>query len=360
MVLAMTNVERALCVAVLVTAVGCKEPEGDAPPVASDTPDTPDTPPVDDDVVEVDAPEDRGPGRCVAANAAGDLLGVGEDDVPFVVSAAGVRTSLGVFEGWTTVGLVIDDAGVVSGYGESLQGRVALAWRDGSWRRLEGLGEGAVVVAGAADGVLAGFRHDAQGLRGIVREADGSLRALALPADKASAVYGLRGDRYVGIVETDRGATHPFVVEAGALVDLGTLGGTNATALGVNAAGDVVGASDRSDKAVHAFVRRAGAMAIEDLGRHPDATESNARGVDDAGRIVLNQLFEGGTSLPQVLRPDGTVVDLLPKAGGVPYVSAHVAAVSPAGIAVGWGVPKDGGEHPVRCLTWNLDAVGSP
>lgn len=310
--------------------------------------------------VSTDAPQDFGPGRCVFVNAAGTVVGIGDDDVPFLMAPDGDRTPLGLYDGRMTFGLVVDAQGVVSGYSDSLEGRVPLEHRDGAWQEVPGLGDGAAVLATTPAGVRAGLRNDAGGLRGFVLEAGGTERTLDLPADMASAVYGITADRYVGIVEAAGLATHAFVAEGGEIVDLGTLGGKNSTALSVNASGVVVGASERSDGAVHAFVRRAGADVIEDLGRDPDALGSDARGVDDAGRIVLNHQFEDGTTRPEVILPGGTAVDLRPVAAGVPYVSAQVAAVSPSGTAVGWGVPKAGGDHPLRCLVWDLDTVRGP
>ena len=353
----MGNLSLRLLVVAGIGLPGCApSPEKEVP---NDTDSEVETPPT---YVPTDrnAKEDRGPGRCIAVNAAGTVLGVDADEVPFTVAVDGTRTRLPRFGDKATVGLVIDDGGVVSGYSDSLDGRVAIEFRGGAWQEVAGVGGGAAVLALAPGGARGGLVNDASGLRGFILEPDGSPRTLDLPDDLASAVYGLTDDRYVGIVEASNGATHAFVFEAGSLVDLGTLGGTNSTALAVSADGSVVGVSERSDGAVHAFVRRAGADEIEDLGRHPDALGSDARGIDAAGRIVLNQQFEDGTSRPQVMGTGGDVVDLLPVAAGTPYLSAHVAAVSPHGIAVGWGIPKGADKDPLRCLVWNLNQVGVP
>src|SRR5262245_15001553 len=58
-----------------------------------------------------------GPGRCVAVNARGQVLGIDDTDVGFVVDGSGVRSSLGgLAGGGRAVGVAISPGGVVVGY----------------------------------------------------------------------------------------------------------------------------------------------------------------------------------------------------------------------------------------------------
>lgn len=73
------------------------------------------------------------------------------------------------------------------------------------------------------------------------------------------------------------------------LQDLGTLGGTFSTAVGINALGDVVGGAGPTGTAgangLHAFLYRAGVMA--DLNT-PIGSQSTARAINGTGQIVVN------------------------------------------------------------------------
>jgi probable HAF family extracellular repeat protein len=67
-------------------------------------------------------------------------------------------------------------------------------------------------------------------------------------------------------------------------VPLGTLGGAGSAAFGVNDAGQVVGASDTEDGAIHAFVWEDGAMT--DLGTLTGGADSTAYSINNAGVIA--------------------------------------------------------------------------
>ena len=80
------------------------------------------------------------------------------------------------------------------------------------------------------------------------------------------------------------GAIHAFLYSGSGLTDLGTLGGQNSMAFSIDAAGEVAGASEISGSGVrHAFLYRGGAML--DLGTL-GGTESHADGINDSGWIV--------------------------------------------------------------------------
>lgn len=79
--------------------------------------------------------------------------------------------------------------------------------------------------------------------------------------------------------------SHPFLWDEGQLTDLGTLGGDSATAFWLNDAGEVVGPSNTvGDQAVHSFLWKNGVMT--DLGTVGNDLCSWASGINSQGQIV--------------------------------------------------------------------------
>lgn len=78
--------------------------------------------------------------------------------------------------------------------------------------------------------------------------------------------------------------TPAWAVEEYEVIDLGSLGGNAAEALGLNNRGQVVGWSRDTDGRMQAFVWQNGSMT--GLGFHPGGTSSVARAINDAGQIT--------------------------------------------------------------------------
>ena len=97
--------------------------------------------------------------------------------------------------------------------------------------------------------------------------------------------------------EGEIGETHAFIWQANhGMRDLGTLpGGANSRAYAVNARGDVVGFSETGDGETRAFLFPVGGN-MQDLGRPSDARGSVAFGVNDNGQMVGATTVSDGKS----------------------------------------------------------------
>ena len=101
----------------------------------------------------------------------------------------------------------------------------------------------------------------------------------------ATAVFALAGCFGENPLQPSEEGARPLVgVHASAAAgDLGTLGGNTSTAQDVNASGQIVGSSETSSGATHAFYWQNGTMT--DMGTLGGAS-SYAHGIGDGGHIV--------------------------------------------------------------------------
>jgi probable HAF family extracellular repeat protein len=171
-------------------------------------------------------------GSATSINTAGQVVGsaFGPDDTwRGWIWQNGVTTRLGTLGGRQSWGSDINDLGQVVGYSETPPGKIrAFRWVSGTMRRLATLG-------GSAN------------------------RAFAI--NNRGHVVGqsqLRGD-----IKGPNGApiVHAFLLKTGVgMTDLGTLGGSNSSALDINDAGQVVGWSETTTGARHPFLWQNGVM----------------------------------------------------------------------------------------------------
>ena len=104
-------------------------------------------------------------------------------------------------------------------------------------------------------------------------------------------------------------AEHPFLWSGGRMADLGTLGGTVGHAFGVSGSGQVVGTSHTAGNAAfHAFLFSGGAM--RDLGTLPGSTDSLGSSINDSGQVAGWSYTDGLGASHAVLFSGGAITDL--------------------------------------------------
>jgi probable HAF family extracellular repeat protein len=117
---------------------------------------------------------------------------------------------------------------------------------------------------------------------------DGALTDLGTLGGVQSHAHGVNGsDQVVGdadIFDPFAEIRHAFLWQNGGMVDIGTLGGIESVATAINADGTIVGFSDLSPSGSHAFEWKAGLMT--DLGVLPGDDFSAAAAINDGGVIV--------------------------------------------------------------------------
>lgn len=134
--------------------------------------------------------------------------------------------------------------------------------------------------------------------------------------------------------------------------DLGTLGGTQSTAAGINQSGQVAGASTTASGLTHAF-RTAPNSAInlltDDLGTL-GGLYSDARGINASGQVIGGSTDGTGASLSYRTAPNAPInpaSDNLGALGGI-RPSTFVSGIDDAGHAVGESVAISGFFHAFR------------
>jgi probable HAF family extracellular repeat protein len=133
--------------------------------------------------------------------------------------------------------------------------------------------------------------------------------------------------------------------------DLGTLGGTNSVAYGINNAGQVVGGADTAGDATEdAFLYSGGKMI--DLGNLGGGT-SFANSINSAGMIVGFSYVPAGSpvGIHAFLYCNGTLSDLnsqIPSSSGWTLIDAE--SINDSGQIVGYGLNANG-DHDAFLLT---------
>jgi probable HAF family extracellular repeat protein len=147
-------------------------------------------------------------------------------------------------------------------------------------------------------------------------------------------------DVIVGSSDTSGGARHAFRWAGGTMTDLGTLGGANSRAAAIAPGGLIAGSAQTAAGHWHAFLVRAGHMT--DLGSL-GALDSFALSVNSAGTVAGYSETRKGVRKGFVLR-NGHRTDVTARlnAAGLPATSSVAADITDAGDVVGSATRPNG------------------
>ena len=163
-----------------------------------------------------------------------------------------------------------------------------------------------------------------------------------------SWAYGINASgQVVGsstLTDTTNWTPHGFFWPGhGKMQDLGTLGGTSSFAFSINNTGQVVGSSTLAgDKIGHAFLWQSG-HKIKDLGALPGDSNSQANGVVDGGQAFGQSCNAAGSVCHAVMWGKGKITDLntlIPPNSG--WVLNWAQTANAKGLIIGGGTYKGG------------------
>ena len=167
--------------------------------------------------------------------------------------------------GQGTTALGINAYGDVVGSVATPEGKRAFLWSDGTLQLLGTLGgahSGATAISDRRE--VVGEAETAAGETHAFLWRHGAMQDLGvLPGHRKSSAAGVNnfgrvvGASYVGGTSYEHRA---FLHDGSSMIDLGTLGGRNSLARGINDAGQIVGEADRADGVRQAFFYDLGAM----------------------------------------------------------------------------------------------------
>jgi probable HAF family extracellular repeat protein len=289
--------------------------------------------------------------RIRAAFLLGAIVGL-----PLLVSSAPSRaqsyriTDLGTLPGdLKSVALSFNDLGQAVGSSSNPSGAIAALFSGGRVTNLNTLNAD-VSVATAINGFgqVVGYNIFYNTATTVFRAflySGGTMMDIHSPSlfPSGTIAYGINSSQEVvgeGLL-TDS-VFHAFLRSGSQTIDLGTLGGSQASAYSVNDSGEIAGSSVTAKGDQHAFLYANGRMA--DLGVPAGAFASGAKAINRNGEIVGDIFLNTGPS-HAALYSNGAWVDL----GAVPgAVSTQATGINGLGQIVGTAIFPVRSYHPFR------------
>jgi probable HAF family extracellular repeat protein len=172
---------------------------------------------------------------------------------------------------------------------------------------------------------------------------NGTMQELGNLGGTGSTALGINNSgQVVGSANTVGGNTHAFLYSGGVMQDLGTLGGSDSSALAINNAGLIVGNAVGASLLPHAFLYSGGLM--QDLGNligHQYL--SSAQGINNEGQVVGYWAFDPINPYHAFLYSGGTVTDLntvIDSSSG--WTLQDATGINDQGQIVGYGLNSSG------------------
>ncbi len=161
------------------------------------------------------------------------------------------------------------------------------------------------------------------------------------PEGSAGALAINNAGQIVGASVAPGFVTHAVLWSAaGDIQDLGTLGGSNSSAIDINASGQVIGSSQiAGDAATHFFLWSSGS-GIQDLNTTIDAGITSVVEINDAGQII-GTYTTGGQSHAFLYTPGSGLLDL----GTLGGTTSAPTGLNNRGDVVGSSTMSDGAMH---------------
>jgi len=192
-------------------------------------------------------------------------------------------------------------------------------------------------------GDIAGHKSVPGGIIPVVWKNGQAYELQTLPGQQYGEVYDINNAGQMVGESLNGNFVTPATMRAtlfsidGPAIDLGTLGGTKASAAGINEDGDIVGVADNAAGQAHAFLYRDGVM--QDLGTL-GGTTSNANAINNNGEIAGRSLLANG-AIRAFLYKEGVMYDL----GTLGGVASVAFDINDKGEVVGFARVANGQAH---------------